>query len=107
MSIIEEGKELIRRVENNILTHESAFAENIEELIEELEYTKILVEETKALYQDELNIIGLELEKQQEVIDVVNNYINNSYSPKCKGDLMRFNEMKNALASLEKDNEKH
>ncbi len=81
------------------------YADTVKELSEELEYTKILVEETRALYQDELNIIVLELEKQQEVIGVVSNYINNSYSPECKGDLMRFNEMKNALASLEKDNE--
>ncbi len=105
MNAIERGKVMINRVENNIITDYLVFANSISELIEELEYTKILVEETRALYQDELNIIVLELEKQQEVIGVVSNYINNSYSPECKGDLMRFNEMKNALASLEKDNE--
>ncbi len=90
------------------------YADTVKELSEELEYTKILVEETRALYQDELNIIVLELEKQQSSIDEVNslNIILKNCSEEVAAlitDNNRLKHMNDALRSkihyAEKDNE--
>ncbi len=90
------------------------YADTVKELSEELEYTKILVEETRALYQDELNIIVLELEKQQSSIDEVNSL--NITLKNCSEEVAalitdnnRLKHMNDALRSkihyAEKDNE--
>ncbi len=82
MSIIEEGKELIRRVENNILTRELVFTNNIGELINELE-------------------------KQQAVIDVIKEQLQDSYYGHEGVNLTPSGRatIEEALASLEKDND--
>ncbi len=82
MSVIEKGKELIRRVENNILTHDSALTHNIGELIKELE-------------------------KQQAVIDVIKEQLQDSYYGHEGVNLTPSGRatIEEALASLEKDND--
>jgi hypothetical protein len=38
--------------------------------------------------------------KLEDVLIKAEHYVNNSYEPDCKGDLMRFNELKKALSEL-------